>query len=292
MHQYLNQIKSLLVTAMLALPLVACAGSPAVVQPGDRVEMSFTCRLPGGDLAATTRPDSSVAGEAKSPFYLPRTGPDTVTVTAGQLSPDSRNQDRQPFEQEIMQRLALMMPGLKEGEQAQWLLDSERYPVSSPNEKFVKMATVRKRQKEMRLGREEYIGRTGKTPEVGQPFVIDKLVPGKVSEVTGNEVVIRFSPIQGKDLTTPFGPVTVREMADHYELEISAEEERLVRTGGMTGRISAVDKESMTIDYGHPFGGEKLKCDVKVVKVEPKKQMEVSLPVTVPSQSAASREVL
>src|SRR6185369_4841696 len=144
-----------------------------------------------------------VTGEAKAPVYLPRTGPDTVTVTAGPQSLDSLKQDRQSFEMEIVQRLAQKITGLKEGEQVQWVIGAERYPVSSSNDKhIVKMATVRKRQKEMRLTREEYTNRTGKTPEVGQQLVIDKLVPGKISEVTEKEVVIRFAPVQGQDLMT------------------------------------------------------------------------------------------
>ena len=285
----LKLVRSLSLSAIIALPLVACSTAPAVVQSGDRVDLSFTCRLPGGELAATTRPDSSVTSEPKSPVYLPRTGPDTVTVTAGPQPPDSMKRDRQPFEEEILQRLASRTPGLKQGERARLLLEAERYSVSSPTDKFVKLATVRKRQKEMRLSREEYTTRTGKAPEAEQPFVLDKMVPGKVSEVTEKEVVIRFSPVPGKDLATPFGKVTVREMADHYELAIAVEKGRLIRTGGMAGRISAVDKESFTIDYRHPFADEKLNCEVRVVKVEPRKGKDVSPPVPAPLQQGAAQ---
>jgi FKBP-type peptidyl-prolyl cis-trans isomerase 2 len=119
----------------------------------------------------------------------------------------------------------------------------------------------------MRLSIEEYTGKTGKVPEVGQSFVLDKLVPGKITEVSDKDILIRFAPAEAKDLATPFGPVTVRETADHYELVIATETGRLVRTGPMAGRISAVDSDMMTIDYGHPFAGETLNCDVKVLKI-------------------------
>jgi FKBP-type peptidyl-prolyl cis-trans isomerase 2 len=287
MSQCLKQIKCLSISALLGLPLVACSASPVVVKSGDKVELSFTCRLPGGELAATTRTDSSVAGEHKSSLYLPRAGSETITVTAGPQSSDTGMRDRQPFEQEIIQRLAPKISGLKEGEQKQWALEADRYPVSAPNDTHVvKMATVRKRQKEMRLSREEYSDKTGKSPEVGQKFVLDKLVPGMVSELTEKEVVIRFAPAQGTDLVTPFGPVTVRELADHYELEIAAKKESLIRTGGMAGRVSDVDNTSITIDYGHPFAGEKLNCDIKIVKFEPRKQMDVSTSAQAISQPA------
>ena len=279
MPGYWKTFNCLSVCAIASLCWSGCSTSPAVVRQGDKVEMSFDCRLQGGGLAATTRPDASVAGETKSPLYLPRTGPETVKVTAGAASPQSADRDRVSFESEIVRRLALRIPGLHEREQAHWDLEAERYPVSAQDKKIVQLATVRKRKKEMRLTREEYAGRTGKTPEVGQPFVLDKMVPGQVSEVTEKEVVIRFSPVQGKDLTTPFGPVTVREQADRFELEIAAEKGRLLRTGSMVGRISAVDKESMTVDYGHPFADEKLICDVEVVKVEQQEAKEVPQPV-------------
>jgi FKBP-type peptidyl-prolyl cis-trans isomerase 2 len=277
MREYLKNIKVISLATLVGLPLVACSTVPVVVRSGDKAEINFTCRLQNGELAATTRPDATVTGETKTPLYLTRNGSDdTVAVTAGPLSAVSLQQGRQPFEQEIIARLAPKITGMKVGEQTQLAIAADRYPVSAPNEKQVKMALVRKREKEMRLTVEEYTNRSGKSPEVGQPFVLDKLVPGKITEVSDKEVLIRFAPVEAKDLVTPFGPVTVRETADHYELVIATEIGRLLRTGPMAGRISAVDTESMTIDYGHPFAGEKLNCDVTVVKVTPQERKEIS----------------
>lgn len=260
-------IKSTCSMTILAAVLAGCTSVPAVIGSGDRVELGFTCRLQNGELAVTTRPDSALADDKKSAFYLPRNGAETVTIIAGPLPVDPK-MDRLSFEDEIMKRLGVALVGLKEGEKAVIELQSERYPAASPKDRFVKMATVRKRQKEMRLSIEEYTNRTGKAPEIGQRFVIDPLVPGRVSEVTDKDLLINFAPEQGKPLTTPFGPITVRERPDRYELEIKAEKERLVRTGGMVGRISAVDGDGFEIDFGHPFGGERLSCDVKVESVE------------------------
>lgn len=272
----------LLSLTLLVAVLAGCAATPAVVRPGDRVELGFTCRLPNGGVAATTRPDSALGDDGKSPFYLPRKGPETVTLTAG-VQPGDAKQDRVSFEDEILKRLGDTLAGLREGEQAVVELQAERYPAATPADRFVRMALVRKRQKEMRLSTEEYSTRTGKPPEPGQRLVIDPLVPGRVSEVTDKEVVVLFAPEPGKPLTTPFGPITVRETPTQYELEIKAEKGRLVRTGGMVGRISAVDNDSFTIDYGHPFGGETLRCDVNVASVkqaEKKNVVQESAPVS------------
>jgi FKBP-type peptidyl-prolyl cis-trans isomerase 2 len=287
MREYLKNIKVISIAALVGLPLAACTSTPVIVQSGDKAEINFTCRLSNGELAATTRPDASVSGEVKSPLYLARGGADeTVAVTAGPQAPAAAKQDRQPFEQEIIARLAPGIPGLKVGEQVQRSIEAERYPVASPTDKKVKMATTRKRQKEMRLSIEEYTGKKGMKPEVGQKFVLDKLVPGQVTEVTDTEVVIRFAPVEGAELKTPFGPVTVRELADRYELDIAAQVGTLVRTGPMAGRVIAVDKDSLTIDYGHPFAGEKLDCQVKVEKTVAQEQQAAAPPAEVAAKAA------
>ena len=196
---------------------------------------------------------------------------DTVTITAGPVLTDPRKQDRQPFEQEIIARLAPKISGMQEGEQAHWTIEAERYPVSKPTEKQVNLSLVRKRNKESRMSINEYTAMTGGSPEVGQELMSEELIKGKISEVTDKEIIISFVPADAKELVTPFGPATVRELVDHYEFDIAAEKGRLVRTGPMVGRIREVNTDTMlmTIDYGHPFAGEKLNCDVKVVKVVP-----------------------
>lgn len=253
---------------LLATTMSGCSAAPAIVRTGDRVELGFTCRLPDGELAATTRPDSAVSDDRKSPFYLPRNGPDTVMLTAGEQAAETK-QERVSFEEEIMKRLGVSLVGVSEGEQTVLELQAERYPALTDKDRYVRMATVRKRQKELRLSREEYTTRTGKTPEVGQRMVLDPLVPGRISEVTDKEVVVLFAPDPGRPLTTPFGPVTLRETPGHYELIIAAEKDRLIRTGGMAGRISSVSSDSFEVDFGHPFGGEKLNCNVNVVSLKP-----------------------
>lgn len=282
-----TKIAPLLSLTILITALNGCSSAPVIVKTGDRVELGFTCRLPNGELAATTKPDSTFGDDKKSPFYLSRNGSDTVILTAGMQAADPKK-DRVSFEDEIMKRLANDLAGLKEGERITRELQAERYPAASPKDRFVKMATVRKRQKEMRLSLEEYSTRTGNTPEVGQRMVIDPLLPGTVSQVTDKEVVVHFAPETGKPLTTPFGPITVRETAGHYELVIKAEKGRLVRTGGMVGRISAVDGESFEIDYGHPFGGEKLRCDVSIASVKQAGKKDV-VPETVPVATAGEK---
>lgn len=63
---------------------------------------------------------------------------------------------------------------------------------------------------------------------------------------------------------TPFGKGAIRENEKNYEIVIDASVGSLVRTRGLVGRISEVRDGSIVVDYGHPFGGETLTCDIKV----------------------------
>ena len=263
----MNRTPALIASLLLGASLAGCSAAPAVVHSGDQADISFTCRLPDGRVAATTLPDNSFAAGEKSPYYLPRNGPETVTLVAGPPKADAKG-ERVSFEDEIMKRLAIGLEGSVTGKRYERRLQAERYPSVTPSERFVKIATVRKRQKEMRISLEEYRNRKGVEPQVGQRFVIDPLVPGTVAEVNDKEVLLRFAPEEGKPLVSPFGPMNLRDAGERYELEIKAEVGSLVRTGGMVGRISAVDKDSIEIDYGHPFGGETLNCMVDVMAVK------------------------
>lgn len=253
---------------LATLVTVGCAG-PTVVRPQDQASLSFTCRLPSGELAVTTRMDSDVAGEPKAPIYLPRSGDENVTVTAGPRKVVGAETLRQSFESEVMSRLAAEVVGLKEGEEVSRLLTAERLTGLPENELSTRVARVRKRQKEQKLTIDEYERLTGRKPEVGKRFIVDPLMPGKVVSVTDKEAVIIFSPDKRVGVTTPFGPATIRETADQYEIDIETQPGKLVRSGGLVGRVSAVDNNFITLDFSHPFAGETLNCQLKVVGVTP-----------------------
>jgi len=175
-------------------------------------------------------------------------------------------------------RLAEAAIGMKAGEVITRELNAERLTGLPEKELTVRLARVRKRPRELRLSIDQYTAQTGLKPEVGLAFGTDPLIPGKIVTVTDREVAISFTPVKRDGIDTPFGPATVRDVADHYEIDIAARPGKLVRTGGMAGRIAAVDSESITIDYGHPFGGETLRCDLKVMEV--KSATVLSLPKT------------
>jgi FKBP-type peptidyl-prolyl cis-trans isomerase 2 len=173
------------------------------------------------------------------------------------------------FEEEIIARIAGSLPGMKPGEARKIEIRSERPADVPEKEQVVQLALVRQRPKELRMTKGEYKSRTSKEPQEGEDFIFDPLIPGKVASVSENEVLIYFSAQPGSVVETPFGKGTIRENANQFEIVIDAVKGALVRTGPIVGRISDVQDRMFTIDYGNPFGGETLSCDVKVEPAPP-----------------------
>lgn len=255
---------------LLWLVLAGCAGpgTARLVQPGDAVDIRFLCRLQNGDVVAAT--DKAVGQDntiPKSSIFLSKVEDGPVSVTAGSPLPKMPGGKERAFEEEIVDRLAGIVVGMKVGETRQVDLTSEDLPERLPDDYIIRLARIRERPKEMRMPIDEYRSRTSKSPEAGQEFVFDPAVPGGVEAVTPEEVVIRFSARPGDIVQTPLGPGTIKESENFYQIVIDARKGALVRTVHLVGRIVSVDEQFITIDYRHPFGGEPLICDLAVEKI-------------------------
>ncbi len=274
-----------LVRTMMAVPavflllaLAGCAGpgrvrGAGVVEPGDVAQIRFLCWLKDGEVVATT--DKAVEGRkdlVKSRVFLGRKKDGPVPVTAAGFSTRRPVEKELPFEEEIMERLARDLRGMKAGEARRVVLTARDNPERSAADYVLSIAKVRERPKRMEMTIDEFKFRThGRTPVAGEPFIYDPAVPGRVESVTKKEVVLRFSAKPGTVVATPFGPGTIRETKDAYKIDIDARKGALVRTGPFVGRISGVDGDRITIDYRNPFGGKRLYCVVRVEKIEKKK---------------------
>lgn len=254
---------------LLVTVATGCAATAErrVIGVGDRVRVGYSCRLPNGELAATTEKDAGDPSVPKSALFMARKGAIPLSLAAG-VAP-AAIPGGPGFDDDIAAGLAQALPGMSVGEKKRVELKGEPVPGLAGNERFLRMARVRKRPKEMRLSREEYAAKTGREPEVGRRFVLDPAFPGQVTEVSAQEAVISFPFPEGGEIRTPFGSGKVRDAGDRYEIEIDARAGRLVRSGPVVGRISEVNDRDFTIDYGYRFGGETLSCEVQVEAVEP-----------------------
>lgn len=236
---------------------------------GDRATIHFTCKLKSGELAASSLKDlPQDTPPVKSAIYVPRETNDPVSVVVGEdLGADQPGKERS-LEAEIISGLAHVVVGMRAGERREVELKGRPHGVVPPSEYFLSMARIRRRPKELTMTPEEYKSRTGRDPQEGQPYTVDPAIPGKVASVSETGVLIRFSAEPGSRAETPFGPAIVKDAESEYLLEIQAEIGRLVRSGPFVGRLTTVEGDNMTIDYGHPFGGEVLDCQVSLESVE------------------------
>ena len=263
-------------TRTFGIPLIAVlmAGCATVapqpaIKAGDKVGIQFTCRLKNGELAASTSVDVNNSSLPKSPLFVKRmTGEDAVVTAGGEKSRNIREMKTRPFEGWIMTGLARSVVGMKQGDEVTLEVSAERLSELPPEEQYLKIPRVRKQPKEMKMPLDKFKSLAKKDPVVGQPFAIDPAIPGTVVSVTGNEVLLRFAPT-AKEVELIFGKGVISEKDDHYEIDIKAVKGSLFRTGGLAGRIAEVDADTMTLDYGHPFAGEALKCNVTVESVQP-----------------------
>lgn len=168
--------------------------------------------------------------------------------------------------------MSVALVGREVGKKQEVEISAKRYPEEQKDEWLLKMSRVRQRDKELRFTPEEYQAKTGRAAEVGRTFLLDPSLPGKVESVSEKEVVVRFSPGPGNEVTTPFGKGIIRERPERYEIVINAIPGRLVRTGAIVGRIVNVDDLEITVDYGHPFGGEVLRCELMIESVKSSNQ--------------------
>ncbi len=241
------------------------------IEAGDKATIQFTCRLENGELAATT--DKSMMTDPvfrKSPLFVARNSEDPLVITAGAGEESYGPPGQRGFEGEIIAALAQGIWGMGPGDKKEIIIKKDKRAGKDSPPAVVNIARIRLRPKEVRMTPEEYKRRASKDPEVGQEYTVDPAFPGKVASLTSHEVVVRLEARPEKSLDTPFGKGEVRETEKHYQVFIDAEVGRLVRTGGMAGRIVNVDENTITIDYSHPLAYEVVKCEVLVESVEKK----------------------
>jgi len=258
-------------TALLAgVTGCATAVGDRIVAAGDRVGVRFTCRLPDGAIASST--EKTVADDPslpKAPVFLASSGDEPMTLPSGTELEALRAKPLRAMEEELLSRLVDSVVGMRVGESRLMKFTANPAPAVAGETTSIEMARVRVRPRELRLTVEEYRKRKGAEPAVGESYTIDPAFLGRVTEISGDQVVISYAAPPDKTVRTPFGIGTVREKDEGYEVELDVRKGRLVRSGPLVGRITAVDDRHFTIDYSHPFGGEELRCDVRVVSVEP-----------------------
>ncbi len=254
-------------SATLALswcPLaLAMDGQP--IRPGEKVQINYVCRLNDGAVAAATYRDAAIPSEdRRSAIYQALKNDAPIELAAGQAAAADNPGKPFDFADAIATRLGQAATGMPTGK-VQTVEIAAREFTAKPGS-TINLARVRRRPMELRMTAEEYRQRTGKEPVIGNDMTFDPTIPGKVTAVDGEEVLIRFKATVGSMVDTPFGAALVKTDGRSYLLEIQAQKGALVRSGAMVGRIVEVNERTFSIDYSHPLAGEDLACEITVIR--------------------------
>ena len=258
--------------------LCACAhveGPPGPpIQKGTPVRVDYTCRIQDGPLVTTTLEDVAPKAEGDpedSRLFLPRRTYEPEELVAG-VSPEDPfddNQRQMPSLQlkglhtVIREQLARAVVGKPAGAPFSVEVTAEYQDEVPEPERQITLRRAANYPKTQRLAREDFMARTGagRPPEVGMKLSLVQGMDSRVASVTEDEIVVAIEPRQ-EAIQTPFGRKVVIDQGDRWVTRIQMEEGDLVRTGPQLGRIAEIRKGMFLVDYGHPFGGKVLECEV------------------------------
>lgn len=241
------------------------------IKSGDHVLVDFTCRLNDESIVMTTNPDLALNNKTvKSNIFLPLKEyvPVPLIAGSGKRGPDYGK--LKTLENEVLENLTLFVVGMKEGISQSFDIKAIDTPDLTEEERFIRLSRIRKSQKKVRVHPTAFKNAHGKDPVPGD-IITKKEFPGvamHVITVSDNEVEILLHADEGTVVDLPTGRGIVRDAGDYYETVIDIHKGQIIRTGVIVGRVVDVDEKMYTLDYGHPFGGEPLKCEITAYKDE------------------------
>jgi len=253
---------------MILLAAAGCTQPEQPVQPGNKVVVDYTCRLADGSLVETTQ--ASLAGNetlAKSVLFSLR---DDYSPFIAQVPEQPKPLPIIPFdplEQKIIKAILNRANELWLDQTNTLHLASEEVNDFDPHERFVSMTRhfIMDRMVEMKM--DDFVANYVNTPHtIGTKVGEGTDYPGVIRGVNDTNVTIYYSAVPGATTPSILGPAPLKELnADHFEVNIPAQQGQLVqRLGGLPGRITSLDKDMFTIDFGQTFAGETLSCEVEV----------------------------
>lgn len=295
-----NAIVAWIVVASFFFACFAAAQSKhtRIIQPGELVDVSYTCRLEDGRLVTTNEPSalenqtdegSVLFSERKE--YAPealRAGKQPERDTLSDAAPGTENLPSLQLlglHEVLHEKLSDAVVGREAGQRFTVELTADPQKDVPEPERKVSLVRSKKVPKSVRIARNEYMAQTGSPvpPEVGQGVAMYPGVAGRVVSMTENEVEIAFSIPPQETKTTIFGERRTYDKGDHFLVKTEVVEGHLIRTGPHLGRVASVEGGVFVVDYSHPFGGHPLICDVVA---EPQSDVWVESPEGKPSNEA------
>lgn len=250
-----------IVSAALVALLFAEASAAGPIRSGETARVHYTCRQPDGKILATTQMAvAELSAAAKSPVFIPSAAFEPVQMVAGA---PYRADKRGPtgVQGAIEGLLAERIAGLEPKKTHLLELRTEAPPMPD-SERYLTLARVMQRPLERWFDLPYFRNATGQEPEPGMIVFRDSEMPWEVTAVNEEKVQVRFLLKDGDAIRMPFGPGIVRVKEDHVDVHLQVKEGDLLRTAGYVGRIVKMGEKTFEVDFGHPFGGQDLTCEV------------------------------
>lgn len=239
---------------------------------GER-EMHYTCRMRDGAVIVTT--ERSVAEQPfakKAPVFIQKERYAPVRLSAIDLANEEATPTRElkSLEEVLIEKLSVLADPWAPDTVHTVTVVAEPQNSVPENERSIRLSRVKSAPKQTWYSKDLFEQVTGSVASLNAPADLEPMLNGKVASIEENQVLVTFSPRADQPIEGPFGPVTVQDLGDHYQIEIDTRKGHLVRVGPLVGRIAEVEPKMFRIDYSHPFGGETLTCDVRVTAVAAK----------------------
>ena len=260
-----------LIIIIIVSTLSGCSAlGPVRVKQGDTAMVNYTCRLMSGEVVLTTREE--IAGEKAShaAIFIPFKKYGPTDLVAGGPDNYPRFGKLKMFEWEVAAQVARAIVGMKVGENNTIVLKADVPQGLDEEERYTTLGRVVRKEKDQKVALKVLKDKLGHAPAIGeQAFSFEGFV-GTVKGIIDKEAIIHIEVQDGRIVDQPFGKGVIKDYPDHYDIITDAQEGHLVRTASQVGRIIKVTETTFTIDYGHPFGGEELMCDVQIESVLPR----------------------
>jgi FKBP-type peptidyl-prolyl cis-trans isomerase 2 len=243
----------------------------AMIQAGDGVLIDYTCRLPDGSLLITTDAQrAEVSGkDEKAKVFMPLKEYGPVAVTAGDeaLQHILGRHVAEFLDLAVPAYIADAVVNLPYEKKIDIELEGRIPPHIAWDERFTRV----KRSHELPLAFDM------KHAAASREFN-KEIAPGDTFDFAAYPgVKIRFAAIDGPMVTAvllfedghvvqaPWGRKRLIKIGDtSYRTVTEVEVDELGRAGGLIGRVKSVEEDHFWIDWGDPFGGRTLSCNVFV----------------------------
>lgn len=245
-------------------------GEKVLVENGDKVSMHFSCYMPNGELLATTEKAVYENDNIKKiDLYLPQDDFSPWVVLANSGYGGEEFDHLPTLNSAIAGKLSKKITGLGVNERKKFRISGGNVLADNDPGRFLTMARRAQFQNFTYVTVDKFKELTGEDPKKGMKFGFnERSVSSTVDKIEQNVVVVRDEYESGSVFITMMGKTKLIKQEDgSYMQEFLLNKGDYILSGNFMGLITDVDEHAFTVDYGDPFAGRDLACDVQVVDI-------------------------